>query len=95
MTAGCGADHPDAGMARQLDQRGTDTAAGAVNQNCLAGSHPRLAMEHLPRGDSVDHDGLHLRRVEVVGDRDQVPGVDESVGRPPAGLGSRGDSSAG
>jgi hypothetical protein len=53
-----------------------------------------FAMQHLPGGDSVHDEGLYLSRVEVVGDRYQVPGVDEGVGGPAAGLGDRGDSLA-
>jgi len=59
-----GADDADAGMAGELHQGGADAAAGPVDHDGRAGADPGLAVEQLPGGDAVDHDGLHLGRVE-------------------------------
>ena len=86
-----GADDRHPGGQRELGQDRADAAAGAVHQDRLAGLHPRLAVQHLPGGDAVDHDGLGLLGAQALGDLDRVPGVDEHMAGPAADLGQHRD----
>jgi hypothetical protein len=84
-----GANYANTGMVCELYEGAAYSTTGTMNQNRLTRLNAGFAMEHLPGRNAVDHEGLFLSRVEVVGDRDQVAGVDESVGGPPTGLGDR------
>ena len=90
----CGADDAHAGVAGELDERGADAAVGAVDEDRLTRPHAGLAVQHLPGGHAVDHDGLRLRRVDAVGDRDERAGVEQGVRGPAAGLRDRRDAPA-
>jgi hypothetical protein len=76
-----------------LDERVSYAAVGAVDQDGLAGCDLRL-VHHLPGGDAVHHNGLGICGVDVIGNGDQVAGVDHGMGRPSSGLDYRGDAVA-
>ena len=84
-----GADDPHARVPGELDQSVAHATAGAVDENRLSPADPGLAVQHLPGGDAVDDDRLGFGRVDAIGERNEIVGVHEGVGRPPAGLGHR------
>src|SRR5439155_7274324 len=49
--------HLDARQLRQLQHRGADATRGSVNQHTLSGPGLRRSMQHLIRGDVVQHHG--------------------------------------
>ena len=74
----------------ELDQGRADTAVGPEHQDGLPGPHPRLAVQHLPGGDAVDHDGLGVDRGDPGRHLDQIGRVDQQVAAPAADLGQGG-----
>ncbi len=84
---GGGADDPDAGGAGELDQGGAHSAVGAVDDDGLPGLDGGLAVQHLPRGQAVDHECFRLGRVDPARDGYEVGGGDQGVAGPAAGLG--------
>ena len=84
VARGRGAQHPDALVTGQLDQDAAHAAAGAVDQDRLAGLDPGAAVQHLIGRDAVDHHGFHLGRIEPVRHRHQIGGGNEAwLAQPP------------
>lgn len=63
----------------QLDQRGPNTTGRPEDQHRLARLHPGDTMQHLPRRQVVQHQGVDDSRVEGVQDCDRPLGRDEDV----------------
>ena len=55
----------------ELQQRVADAAAGAVDEHALAGDEARAAMDHLIRGQEVEHQRDRFGVVDAVGRRHQ------------------------
>jgi hypothetical protein len=84
-------DHLHPRRLRELHQHGAHPAVRTVHQDRLPGPDPRLAVQHLPRGDAVDHHGLGLRRADTVRHRHGVGRLDQHVAGPAADLDQGGD----
>jgi hypothetical protein len=89
------ADHLRAGGPGELDEDRADTAVGAVHQDGLPRPDTRLAVQHLPGGDAVEHQGLRLRRADPGRHLHHVRRVDEHVAGPAADLEQGGHPGAG
>jgi hypothetical protein len=75
-----------------LDERGPHAAGRAEHDDRLPPLHARAAVQHPPRGDAVDHDGLERDRVEPLGHRHEIGRVEHGAVGPAADLRERRDA---
>src|SRR5581483_12105771 len=79
LLAGRVPDHVGASDARELNRRGPDAAADRVHHHGLAGAEVAAREQHVPRGREGDLERRGILVRDLVGDPDQVLGLDDDA----------------